>query len=86
MDAHDVAQAVELVRALRHQLHEMTRQLNWLEHQSVSSPSRRPAAIRLEVAALRQDISQAQFLIDRLERRYLSGNRHGTRSPRSTSD
>jgi hypothetical protein len=81
VDAHDVAQAVELVRALRHQLHEMTRQLNLLERQSVMSPNRRPSAVRLEVAALRQDISQAQFLIDRLQRRYLSGNGHGTRSP-----
>ena len=78
---HEVAQAVELVRALRHQLHEMTRQLNWLEGQSVSSPNRRPAAVRLEVAELLQDISQAQVPIDRLQRRYLSSNGPGTRSP-----
>jgi hypothetical protein len=52
-DARDAAQAVELVHALREQLHE-------------------------EAAALRRDILEVQFLIDRLERRYLNGDEHPT--------
>ena len=36
----------------------------------------RASAIRCEAAALRRDIHEAQFLIDRLERRYLNGNGH----------
>jgi hypothetical protein len=63
----DVAQAVELVRALRHQLGEMTKRLAWVEREDV--------AIRLEAAGLRRDIAEARGHIDRLQRRYLSGER-----------
>jgi hypothetical protein len=77
MESRDVAQAVELVRALCDQLHEMTRQLSRLERQGVTGTNARASAtIRHEVAALRRDISKAQFLIDRLQRRYLNGNGH----------
>jgi hypothetical protein len=70
------AQAMELVRALRHQLHAMTRQLARLERQGVAGTTSRASAMHCEAAALRRDIHEAQFLIDRLERRYLNGNGH----------
>ena len=74
MGRHEVAQAVELVRALRHQLHEMTTQLAWVERQGVTSRNGRACAMRQEPAALRRDIQDAQALIDRLQRRYLNGD------------
>ena len=36
MRTHQVAQAVELVRALRHELDEMTTQLAWVQRQDVT--------------------------------------------------
>ena len=75
--AHDVAQAVELVRALRAQLVRMTGRLAWIERQDVTTRSNgRAWAMRVEVAALRRDINEAQILIDRLQRRYLNANKH----------
>jgi hypothetical protein len=48
----EVAQAVELVRALRQQLHEMTYRLTWLEsHQDVTGTNGQASAIRCEAAA-----------------------------------
>jgi hypothetical protein len=76
MDERDAAQAVELVRALRDQLHEMTHQLVRLERQDVTGTSSRASAIRCEAAALRRDISEAEILIDRLQRRYLNSRGH----------
>lgn len=76
MDECDAAQAVELVRALCDQLHKMIRELARLECEDVTGRNGRASAIRREVAALRLDISEAQFLIDRLERRYLNGEGH----------
>jgi hypothetical protein len=70
----DVAQALELVRALRHQLHEMTTQLAWVEGQDVTGRNGRACAMRMEAAALRRDIKEAQVLIDRLQRRHLNGD------------
>jgi len=61
IDERNAAQGVELVRALCDVVGEMTRQLTWLEHRGA----------RLEAAALRQDIHEAQTHIERLERRYL---------------
>ncbi|OBI55957.1 hypothetical protein [Mycobacterium sp. E787] len=80
-DAHacDVAQAVELVRALREQLHAMSHRLAWLEDQEVGTDGR-ASAIRSEAGALRQDISEAQILIARLQRRYLNGHGNGHRA------
>lgn len=66
MGERDAAQAVALVRALCDLLDEMTRQLTWLEHRDS----------RLEAAALRRDITEAQTHINRLQRRYLSGDGH----------
>jgi len=76
VNARDVAQAIELVRALRNQLHEMTHRLVLLECQDVPATNGRASAIRCEAAALRLDISEAQFLIDRLQRRYLNSDGH----------
>jgi hypothetical protein len=69
---------VELVSALRHELHEMTAQLAWVERQNVAGRNGRACATRMEAAALRRDIQETQFLIDRRQRRYLSG---GTGQP-----
>jgi hypothetical protein len=63
MDERNAAQAVVLVRALRDLLDEMTRRLVWLEHHGS----------RLEAAALQRDIHEAQAHINRLQRKYLSG-------------
>lgn len=65
MGERDAAQAVELIRALCDALDEMTRQLSWLERRGA----------QLDAAALRRDINEAQTDIDRLQRRYLRGDR-----------
>ena len=90
MHERDVAQAVELVRALRNQLHEMTHQLVRLERQDVTGTSSRASAIRCEATALRRDINEAQILIDQLQRCYLneadtpsSADRHEPSAQRS---
>ena len=67
----DTAQAVELVRALRYQLHEMTTRLAQAERHCVTCRNGRACEMRMKAAALRRDIQEAQFLIDRLVRRYL---------------
>jgi hypothetical protein len=81
VDERNAAQAVQLIRALRNQLHKMTRQLAWLERIDVTGTTSRPLAIRCEAAALRLDISEAQFLIDRLQRRYLDGDQRTQQHP-----
>ena len=73
MDERDAAQAAELVRGLRGQLHKMTNELVRLERQHVSGTRSQASAIRREAAALRRDIAEAQSHIDRLQRRYLGG-------------
>ena len=79
MGYYQAAQALELVRALRHQLDEMTSQLAWVKRQDVTRRNGRACAMRLEAAALRRDVQEAKFLIDRLQRRYLNGDgRSGT--------
>ncbi|ORW31514.1 hypothetical protein AWB91_14525 [Mycobacterium paraense] len=75
MDRQQVAQAVELVRALRVQLGEMTSQLGWIERQNVRTSNARACTLRAEAAMLRRDIKEAQSLIDRLEHRYLNMRR-----------
>jgi len=79
MDEVDAAQAVELVRALRDQLHQMTHQLAWLDRQDVTGTNSRAS----EAAALRRDINEANVFIDRLQRRYLNSDAH---APRRVSD
>jgi hypothetical protein len=75
------AQAVELVRALRHQLHEMTTRLAWVERQDVTGRNGRACAMRMAAAALRRDIQEAELLIDRLQRRYLNGDERTQQHP-----
>jgi hypothetical protein len=74
----EAAQAVELVRALRHQLHEMTTQLARVERQDVTG--RKGRAVRMEAAELRRDLKEAQALIDQLQRRYLNGDERTQRT------
>jgi hypothetical protein len=69
--ASEVAQAVELIRALREHLVKMTSQLAWIERRDVTGRNARAYAMRIEATALRRDINEAQTLIDRLHRRYL---------------
>ena len=83
MGDRQAAQAVELVRALRHQLHEMTSQLAWAERHGVGR-NRRACEIRMEAAELRRDIEEAQALIDQL-RRYLNGDGNTTRDSQLSS-
>ncbi len=72
MGDYQAAQALELIRALRHQLHEMATQLASLERQHVTGRNDRAHALREEAISLRRDIQEAQLLIDRL-RKYLDG-------------
>jgi hypothetical protein len=74
-------QAVELIRALRYQLDKMTAQLAWIERQGVTARKSRACAMRLEAAALRRDIKQAQALIDQLQRRYLNSDERTQQHP-----
>ena len=81
---HQAAQAVQLVRALRHQLHYMTTQLARVECQDAIG--RKGRAVRMEAAELRRDIKEAQALIDQLQRRYLNGDgESGTRDSQLSS-
>ncbi len=72
MHESDAAQAAQLVRALRDQLREMTAQLAWADSRDVPGPHGQ--ATRLDAAALRRDIAEAQLHIERLVRRYLLGD------------
>lgn len=74
MGGWQAAQAAEFTRALQVQLREMTSQLAWIERQDVTGRNARTCAMRIEAAALRRDIQEAQVLIDRLRRRYLDGD------------
>ncbi len=71
MDDCSRAQAVELIRALRDQLRKMTVHLAWLESRDVIASNGRASEIRRDEAALRRDMQEAQYHIDRLQRRYL---------------
>ncbi|WP_077079362.1 hypothetical protein [Mycobacterium numidiamassiliense] len=78
----DVAQAMQLVRALRYQLQEMAAQLAQVERQDVTAMrKRRASAVRSHAAALRRDITEAQALIDQLQRRYLSSDERAHQHP-----
>jgi hypothetical protein len=77
----EAAQAVELIRALRYQFDKMTAQLAWIERLGVTARNKRACAMRLEAAALRRDIKQAQALIDQLQRRYLNSDERTQQHP-----
>ncbi|HEY3995232.1 MAG TPA: hypothetical protein VGM40_04650 [Mycobacterium sp.] len=79
----DAAQAVELVRALRAKVDEMSVQLALVEHRAVSARSASMAlALRSEAAALRRDIAEALFLITRLQHRYPNVDDYTRQPPR----
>jgi hypothetical protein len=80
MGDYQRAQAVELVRALRDQLHRMTTRLATVERLDVTGRTNRE--VRMEAAELRQDIKEAQALIYQLQRRYLNGD--GSGRPRNS--
>jgi len=69
-----MAQAVEFIRALCAKRDEMALQLTWVEQRAVNTEGSRASAMRSDAAALRRDINEALFLINRLQRRYLNGN------------
>ncbi len=74
MENLQAAQAIRLVSALRAQLEEMITQLARAERKAAAARSSSAmAAMRTDAAMLRRDIDEAQVLIDRLHRRYLSG-------------
>jgi len=74
MENRQAAQAIRLVGALRAQLEEMIAQLARVERKAAAARSGSAvAAMRTDAAMLRRDIDEAQMLIDRLQRRYLSG-------------
>jgi mevalonate pyrophosphate decarboxylase len=83
MGDYQRAQAVELVRALRHQLRCMTTQLATVESQDETGRNGR--AVRMEAAELRRDIDEAQALIDQLQRCYLNGDRSAPRNSHLSS-
>jgi hypothetical protein len=83
MGLQDAAQAAEMVRALCDQQRRMLDQLAWLERRDITDKDGHSLALRREATALRQDIEEAQTLIDRLERRYLNGD--GQTQPRPTA-
>ena len=75
------AQAAEFVRVLRAQLHKMTAELARTQRQQVPGRSAWACAKRMEAAALRRDIREAETLIDRLQHCYLPGNDRPRRRP-----
>ena len=64
MGERDVAQAVVLIQALSDVRDEMIARMTWLERRGA----------RLDAAALRRDVNEAQAHITRLQRRYLGGD------------
>jgi hypothetical protein len=75
----EVAQAVELVRALRDQLQRMTTRLARVEREDVTGRTNRDA--RMEAAEPRRDIKEAEALIYQLQRRYLNDDGNASRNP-----
>jgi hypothetical protein len=64
MGERDVAQAVVLIQALSEVRDELIARMTWLERRGC----------RLDAAALRRDVNEAQAHITRLQRRYLGGD------------
>jgi len=63
MGERDAAQAAQLIRALCEVRDKMIARMTWLEKHGA----------KLDAAALRRDIDEAQGHITRLQRRYLGG-------------
>ncbi|WP_156686838.1 hypothetical protein [Mycobacterium sp. Marseille-P9652] len=79
-DGWQVIQASRFIGLLRGQVREMTGRLTWLERHGGNGRTERQRAMRTEAAALRRDIDEAEILIDRLNRRYLSADDDSRRS------
>jgi hypothetical protein len=74
---------VELVRALRAKLNEMTVHLDWVErHAATTSSHSMVSAMRSEAAGLRRDIDEALVLINGLQRRYTIADERTRQHPR----
>jgi hypothetical protein len=74
---------VELVRALRAKLNEMTVHLDWVErHAAITSSHSMESAMRSEAAGLRRDIDEALVLINGLQRRYPIADERTRQHPR----
>jgi hypothetical protein len=68
----DAAQATQLIRALCEVRDKMISQVTWLEKHDR----------RLDAAALRRDVNEAQAYITRLHSRYLGGDVQASQSAR----
>jgi hypothetical protein len=66
----NAAQATLLIAALRDHLDQMIPILTCAEHEATYGRDRQAEAIRLNAAQLRRDVSEAQFLIVRLQRQF----------------
>jgi hypothetical protein len=66
----NVAQARQLIGALRDQLREMVPRLARAERDAIGGHTRVARARRLEAEELRRDVNHAQLLIERLHRRF----------------
>ncbi|HME76594.1 MAG TPA: hypothetical protein VKI00_13360 [Mycobacterium sp.] len=64
MGERDAAQAEVLIQALSDVRDELISRMTWLERRGA----------RLDAAALRRDVNEAQAHITRLQRRYLGGD------------
>ena len=80
MEDQRAAQAVKFISALRDHVNEMMAQVAWLERKGArAKSSSMVSATRVEAAALRRDIAEAQVLIDRLRSRYSKGDQRPQR-------
>lgn len=82
MRDQQTAQALALIRALREHVDEMRAQLAFVERKGAAAKSSSMvSATRLEAAALRRDMNEAQALIDQLRSHYMTGDDRTERRP-----
>ena len=72
MGERDAAQAAALIQALSDVRDELISRMTWLERRGA----------RLDAAALRRDVNEAQAHITRLQRRYLGDDVQASQPPR----
>jgi hypothetical protein len=70
MTDHNLAQATLLIAALRARIGDMTPKLARVEREATCRHTSRDRALRRDAMLLRRDVSQAQFLIARLQHRF----------------
>jgi hypothetical protein len=66
----NAAQARELLHALHAQVRDMSPRLARIEREVTLDHTPQARALRQQAAGLRRDVAHAQFLIERLRRRY----------------